>query len=146
MKRYLLYFSALLLVSAVAACVKSVPYVPAATPTTGTYKGTFKHLYRANNTLPYDTIAKANVTMLLDATAGTYTVTADTTTILAGSYGAYAFVSGYMVFTDKTYPKTGVPSKIHLSGYYAYGVSGSNFNLLGAVADTAGYLYQLVKQ
>jgi len=145
MKRYLLYFLGALLTFATA-CVKTVPYVPPATPTTGTYIGTFKHLYRATNTVPFDTIAKASVTMSLDATAGTFKVTADTTKILAGSYGTYTFDSGYMVFSDATYPKTGVPTKTHLSGYYAYAVSGTQFNLVGAVADTAGYVYQLVKQ
>lgn len=139
---YLLPF----VIMALAGCSKaSSDSTPVPVPS-GTFSGTFKILRQDKNNvnLPYDTVTKIPFVMTLNTTTG-FQVVSDTSTIHAGSHGDYAVNGTYAYFDDKTYPKTGTPAKIHLSGYYPYGYDGTNFQFYASFADTLVYLYTLKK-
>ncbi|TWI95928.1 hypothetical protein JN11_04203 [Mucilaginibacter frigoritolerans] len=118
------------------------------TPTnypTGTFTGQFR-LIRNNLTTGVHDTSSANIQLVLNATTG-YSVTGDTSTLQAGSHGAYAINSNYIDFQDATYPKTGTPTKTHLNGIYQYYYDGSSvFQMLTASPlDTLVLEYDLKK-
>jgi len=83
----------------------------------------------------------------MELTTG-FKVTGDTSTVHAGSYGDYGVNSIYntVTFIDKTYPKTGIPTKAHLDGTYQYYYDGTVLQLLGNSAlDTVSFQYNLTK-
>jgi hypothetical protein len=141
MKQKLLYLLPLLLAIATG-CLKS-DYKPPVLPS-GTFSGTFGYLHRANDKVSFDTL-KASVTLTLQNSNSTFTVTGDTTTLHAGSFGQYAVNTSVIEFVDKTYSATGINVKKHLNGIYAYSYNGSNLNLLYNISDTISMQYQLVK-
>jgi hypothetical protein len=141
MKQKLLYLLPLLLAVGTG-CLKS-DYKPYVFPS-GTFSGTFGYLHRANDKLLFDTL-KASVTLTLQNSNSTFTVTGDTTTLQAGSFGTYAIGANIIQFTDKTYSTTGINAKKHLNGIYAYIYDGSRFNLLYNISDTISMQYQLIK-
>jgi len=146
MKFRLIYF--LLVVASVGiGCTKLTqttpppPVVPS-----GTFSGTFRYLHRHTNQVPFDTL-KANITikLLTNVNPFTYTVTGDTATVHAGSFGSFSLTSPYMVFTDNTFPTSGTPTKQHLNGAYLYYYDGTVFQMLAYNADTLGVQYDLKK-
>jgi hypothetical protein len=141
MKQKLLYLLPLLL-AVVTGCLKS-DYKPPLLPS-GTFSGKFGYLHRANDRLNFDTLL-ANVTVTLQNSNSTFTVTGDTTTLQAGSFGTYTLDTNVIDFFDKTYSATGVNAKKHLNGLYAYAYDGSRLNLLYNISDTISMQYQLVK-
>src|ERR1700756_2572927 len=71
----------------------------------GTFSGQFTLFHRHTTTSPFDTL-KANITLNL-ASGGTYNVTGDTSTVIAGSKGTYqvALNGNFILFIDSTLPK-----------------------------------------
>jgi hypothetical protein len=135
----------LLLVLIAGACVKSNvgPTTPLVIPS-GTFTGKFSYFHRKTDNIPYDTLT-SNIILTMTGTAGTYAVTGDTTTLHAGSFGSFQINSNYLSFADKTFPLTGIPKKIHLSGVYLYQFDGTNLVMVSGSSDTLGYTYQLTK-
>jgi hypothetical protein len=111
----------------------------------GTYAGQFRLLHKHTNST--DTV-KANITLTLSNSAGTYKVTGDTTTVHAGSYGNYAgnTATGLITFEDKTYSSSAPVTKTHLTGTYNYAYDGTTFQMkaFGAL-DTLELQYDLKK-
>ncbi len=146
MKFRLIYF--LLVVASIGIGCKKIAYTGPTAPIvpSGTFTGTFRYLHRHTNKVPFDTL-QANITikLLTNTDPFTYTVTGDTATVHAGSYGSFSLTSPYMVFTDKTYPTSGTPTKQHLNGAYLYYYDGSVFQMLAYNADTLGVQYDLKK-
>jgi hypothetical protein len=141
MKRKLLYLLPFLLAVGTG-CLKS-DYKPVVLPS-GTFSGKFGYLHRANDRLNFDTLL-ANVTLTLQSSNSTFTVTGDTTTLQAGSFGTYNLNTNIIEFADKTYSATGTSAKKHLNGTYAYAYDGSRLNLLYNISDTISMQYELVK-
>jgi hypothetical protein len=139
---YLIAAAALLMVG----CFKSPSSI--ANPTTnvvsGTFTGQFRLLHRSNDKVPFDT-TKCNITLTLNSSTGAYTVTGDTTTVHAGSYGNYGVSAPYIQFVDATYPKSGTPTKTHLNGIYQYYYDGTVFQMLAYSIDTLSLQYDLKK-
>ena len=142
MNQKLLYLI-LLLLAVCTSCVKS-NYQSSYPQPAGTFKGVFGYLHRRNDQAPFDTLL-AKVTLTLQNSDGTYTVTGDTTTLQAGSYGTYALNTTTIVFTDKTASSVATQAKKHLNGSYAYYFDGVDLNLVSNIADTISMQYQLVK-
>jgi hypothetical protein len=137
MKHKIIYLS--LLISAIAAgCQKQIPVAP---DPQGTFTGQFTRI-RLNSNGKLDT-TYANLQLTVQAATG-YSVSGDTSTIHAGSYGTYQFSPNLVGFLDKTYPTTGKPAKIHLSGTYQYSFDGINFIIVGTT-DSLGLIYNLKK-
>jgi hypothetical protein len=109
---------------------------------TGTFTGQFRLLHRHTNTVSFDT-TKCNITVTINSSGNTYTVTGDTTTVHAGSHGTYAVSSPFINFVDATYPKAGVPTKTHLNGVYQYYYDGTTFQMLAYSIDTLSLQYDL---
>jgi hypothetical protein len=144
MKHKLLLLSAAVLLVG-ASCKKVI--VPTTTPPalSGTFSGQFLFVHRQTTAYPYDTL-KANVILTLQSSGNTFTVTGDTTTVHAGSYGIFTSNTSYVVFIDKTYPTDGTnPKKIHLAGTYQYYYDGSILQMLAFPNDTSAYEYSLKK-
>jgi hypothetical protein len=141
MKQKLLYLLPFLLLVG-GGCLKS-DYKPPVLPS-GTFSGTFGYLHRANDRIKFDTLL-ASVTLTLQSSNLTFTVTGDTTTLQAGSFGTYALDTSIIDFFDKTYSATSVNAKKHLNGIYAYAYDGSRLNLLYNISDTISMQYELVK-
>jgi len=143
MKRTLLYLTPLL-VAYLAGCTKKTPVTNYQSPSfAGTYSAAFVRLHTNQTTGKSDTVT-ANLTLTMDA-AGNFTVTGDTTQH-AGSYGTYSL--GYtddLIFTDKTLPATGTPTKSHLSGDYLYTNATNALGLKKVVGDSILYTYYLTK-
>ncbi|MFI5163029.1 MAG: hypothetical protein ACHQHN_17240 [Sphingobacteriales bacterium] len=140
---YLLIVVALLGVG----CTKLTQTIPAAPPVpSGTFTGTFRYLHRHTNKVPFDTL-QANITvkLLTNTSPFSYTVTGDTATVHAGSFGSFSVTSPYIVFTDQTFPTSGTPTKKHLNGAYLYYYDGTVFQMLAYNADTLGVQYDLKK-
>jgi hypothetical protein len=144
MKHKLLY---LLLVAALASgCSnKSAPVPNNADLPTGTFSGVFtrKHI----NSKGVIDSAKANIQLQMEIATG-FKVTGDTSTLHAGSYGGYNLTTtaNTIAFFDRTYPPTGTPTKVHLSGIYQYLYSGTNLQILGyGPLDTLSFYYNLTK-
>jgi hypothetical protein len=127
---------------------KKIAYTGPSAPTapSGTFTGTFRYLHRHTDLVPFDTL-QANITIkiLTNTTPFSYTVTGDTATVHAGSFGSFTITSPYIVFTDKTFPTSGTPTKQHLNGAYLYYYDGSVFQMLAYNADTLGVQYDLKK-
>ncbi|HZX57945.1 MAG TPA: hypothetical protein VFE54_04445 [Mucilaginibacter sp.] len=146
MKFKLLYVLLLLII--VDTGCKKIAYTGPAAPVapSGTFTGTFRYLHRHTDLVPFDTL-QANITlkMLTNTNPFSYTVTGDTATVHAGSFGSFSLTSPYMVFTDKTFPTSGTPTKQHLNGAYLYYYDGNVFQMLAYSADTLGVQYDLKK-
>ncbi len=138
MKNILIYLLPLFLLFS-ASCLKTQNAAsnPSQYPS-GSYTGTFYRIHRSLLTNATDTL-KANLILTLNPTTG-FTITGDTTTVHAGSTGAYAFTATYAQFADITYPKMGVLKKVHLEGTYLYSYDGTNL-ALEQQNDTLTYLY-----
>jgi hypothetical protein len=66
----------------------------------------------------------------------------------AGSYGGYVVnpSSGKILFVDKTFPLTGTPTKIHLSGLFDYSFDGTTLQIAyRSYADTLTLYYKFKK-
>lgn len=112
----------------------------------GNFTGQFRRLHtHADHTV--DTL-KANITLSLVNSSGTYKVTGDTATVHAGSYGSYGGNSATMAITfyDKTYSSSAPVTKSHLTGTYTYAYDGTVFQLKAfGPLDTLAFLYDLKK-
>ena len=145
MKRTIFYLSVLVW-GFLTSCSTNNDVVPTSPPPSGTFTGQFK-LYHIN---PVTNTARTDSTVLnlsLETATG-FKVTGDTTTLHAGSYGSYVGDSGtsQIVFTDKTYPATGTPTKVHLNGLYSYSYNGTTLELLAnGPQDTLQYFYKLTR-
>jgi len=125
------------------ACVKQNDSVPTVVLPTGSFSGTFMKIRLAPGTAKYDTTT-ANLQLTLSQTSG-FAVTGDTSTLHAGSYGAYAANAYYMQFVDKTYNPNVQPVKYHLEGIYNYAYDGSNLLIYVNYADTLSLQYHFTK-
>jgi hypothetical protein len=142
MKRNLVYLLPLL-ITCFAGCSKDPKTVNyQITPPVGNFSGTFQRWHLSHATGKTDTVT-ANLYLHLDA-AGTFTVTGDTATVHAGSFGTYGLgVGDDLVFKDKTLPPTGTPAKVHLSGSYVNSYSSGNLVLQKTIGDSLFYQYNL---
>ena len=104
----------------------------------GNFTGQFQRVHRNSTTLKYDTLT-ANLLLSLNPTKG-FAITGDTSTVHAGSYGAYAFSTTNAAFADYTFPKSGTLAKVHLEGTYLYSWDGTNLQFLQS-NDTLTYYY-----
>ncbi|HEY5328207.1 MAG TPA: hypothetical protein VIJ27_14485 [Mucilaginibacter sp.] len=143
MKPKLLYLSLLLLAFA-GSCLKT-KHAPAASSLQGSFTGQFMFLHTPNNSTTVDTL-KANIQLDMLANSS-YQVTGDTSTLHAGSHGAFLIGTNNAIqFFDQTYPVSGTPTKIHLSGQYQYSYDGIVLRLNGfGPLDTVAYEYVLRK-
>jgi len=110
----------------------------------GTYSGQFVSVHI--NTPKNDTV-KANIQLALYPSY-TFQVVGDTSTVHAGSKGSFALNSGTTTiqFFDVTFPVSGTPTKIHLSGQYQYTFDQIYLDMTGAnSANTTTYTYTLTK-
>jgi hypothetical protein len=145
--QYLIKFPILiLLINLLVSCsLKNDVIAPPNTPS-GTFTGQFTYLHLHSATGKIDTL-KANLQLTMDTKTG-FKISGDTTTLHAGSYGSFIFGSGYtqIQFIDVTFPSTGKPTKIHLSGIYNYSYDGSSFKFLAnGLLDTTSYRYNFTK-
>ena len=120
----------------------------APTPTnipTDTFSGTFKRSHTNSKTGAVDSLT-AIIQVKMESS--NYTVTGDTSTIQAGSFGTYE-VNSYNVgilFTDKTYSSTSTSTKDHLNGIYEYHYDGTNLQMVAfGPLDTLSFYYNLNK-
>lgn len=144
MKNKLLYLLPLLVILAEGCFKTNTNPVPAPAAPSGTFTGQFKLYHRHTDRVPYDSTV-ANITVKLVASGYTYSVTGDTTTLHAGSYGTYGISSPYMIFDDKTFSASAPATKTHLSGYYLYNYDGTNLLLYASSSDTLILGYSLKK-
>lgn len=115
-------------------------------PVSGTYSGQFK-LYHVNPTTNAVRIDSANLSLVMETATG-YKVAGDTSTLHAGSFGSYGVNSftSEIIFVDKTFPTSGTPTKVHLSGNYAYEYDGSTLKLAAyGPLDTLQYIYKFTR-
>ena len=144
MKHKLLYL--LLLLGFVAAgCLKTQKAADPVPIPLGTFTGQFKVFHRHTGAVPFDS-TKTALTVKLTTPGYTYTVTGDTSTLHAGSYGTYAGNAAALLFTDKTYSASNPFTKWHLSGLYNYSYDGTNLTIYYSSADTLVVGYALKKQ
>ncbi len=125
-------------------CIPKSNTPPSNTIPQGTFTGQFKLTHTSSKTGLKDSLT-ANIQLQIEPATG-YTVTGDTATVHAGSFGSYGVnQSNYtMLFVDKTFPPTGTPKKIHLAGVYDYIFNGTNLQLVAYGAlDTLTYYYNL---
>jgi hypothetical protein len=109
----------------------------------GTFTGVFIRLHLTHATGKIDTV-NANLLLALDA-SGNFAVTGDTS-LHAASMGKYGFgVNDDLIFTDKTLPTTGTPTKSHLSGDYQFTYNSGLLEMLKLVGDSLSYQYQFTK-
>jgi hypothetical protein len=143
MKRKFNYLLPVLLVTVLIAsgCLSNKKAEPGPVPA-GIFKGQFTRLHASPGSTTIDTL-KAAVVLTLNA-GGTFTVTGDTAVVHAGSKGKADFnTTDYIVsFDDDTYPKTGKPAKVHLSGLYQYLYQGNVFQMISN-RDTISLRYDL---
>ena len=144
MKNKLLYLFPLLAILAEGCFKTNTNPVPALPIPSGTFAGQFKLYHRHTDKVPYDS-TMANITVKLVASGYTYSVTGDTTTLHAGSYGTYGISAPYMIFNDKTFSASAPITKTHLSGYYLYNYDGTNLLLYASSSDTLILGYALKK-
>jgi len=134
----------LLVTICVAGCSKKTPVenIPLVTPT-GTFGGFFRLVHTTVATGKNDTV-KANLTLVLDA-QGNFTVTGDTSSVHAGSFGKFSLgYSDDLSFTDKT-NLAAIPKKSHLNGDYKYKLEGAVLGLDKNVGDSLSYQYYFTK-
>ncbi|MBS1532316.1 MAG: hypothetical protein JSU01_18585 [Bacteroidetes bacterium] len=113
----------------------------------GTFSGQFRLFHRHTTTSPFDTL-KANITLTLaPAPTNTFSVTGDTSTVIAGSKGTYQLASNgnFILFIDSTIPTTGTSSKAHLNGEYIYSYDGNSLQMVANSLDTLQVQYDLKK-
>lgn len=117
----------------------STKTTPAPLPT-GNFTGQFIKIHLTPSTGKFDTV-KANLNLTLNAATG-FTVTGDTSTVHAGSYGAYAVSGSVIEFVDKTATTANLAknNKIHLNGDLQYAYDGTNLQMFSS-NDTLGYNY-----
>jgi len=144
MKNKLLYLLALLTVLGTA-CIKTQNVTPTPPPS-GTFTGVFGYLHRSTDKTKFDTL-KTNLTLKLNSTDGTFTVTVpDTSSVHAASNGTYQLNSELIQFVDKIIPTNGaIDNKKHLNGTYLYAYNGSVLQMLVNIGDTVSMQYQLTK-
>jgi len=125
-------------------CAKQKP-APQPSFLQGTYTGPFMLIHMHKNSTKPDT-SKATVLLSMQANSS-YQVSGDTSTLHAGSHGTFVINSGTIIqFFDQTYPFTGTPAKIHLSGTYQFTYDNVVLRLNGNdPADTVLYQYVLQK-
>ncbi len=144
MKKTLLYFLPLVALF-IFGCGPKKTTLPVPAPE-GTFSGQFMFLHLHSKTGVIDTL-RANLVLQMEAATG-YKVTGDTSTVHAGSYGGYVvnIPTRNISFVDATFPPTGTPAKIHLSGVYDYTYDGSNLQLVVyGPQDTLLYYYNMKK-
>jgi len=105
------------------ACSKINDNQPTVVLPTGTFTGQFLKIHLNPVTSKYDT-STAALQLTLSQSTG-FTVTGDTTTLQAGSYGSYAANAYYIQFVDQTYNAAKPSSKYHLQGVYNYLYNGT---------------------
>jgi hypothetical protein len=122
--------------------VAPVPTLPS-----GTYSGQFRLFHRHTTTSPFDTL-KANITLTLSNTpANSFSLSGDTSTVIAGSKGTYELASNgnFILFIDNTLTATSVSGKAHLNGEYIYSYDGNALQMIASSADTLQVQYDLKK-
>ncbi len=125
-------------------CMSDKNSAPGPVIPSGTFTGQFRRVHTSAKTGVRDT-AKANIQLVLDIKTG-FTVTGDTSTVIAGSHGGYAVDLNYILFNDVTYPASGTPAKTHLSGAYQYYYDGTVFQMVNnSYLDTLSMQYDLKK-
>lgn len=141
-RKYLFPLSLVLLLAA--GCLKSSQdiIVDNAQYPLGTFSGKFSIVHRNLITQKADTTTTNNFILSL-ATTG-FAVSGDTT-LHAASHGGFLVNNTNLIFTDFTYPQSGVPKKPHLSGTYIYTFDGTNLKMGASSNDTIGYVYTLIK-
>ena len=146
MKLKLLSLFSLLTILAILAtgCLKTPKAVAPAPAPSGIFTGEFKLLHRHTDKVPFDS-TKATITVNLQTPAFSYTVTGDTSTLHAGSFGTFGVSGPYILFNDKTYSATAPITKTHLSGYYLYNYDGTNLIMYASSSDTLVLGYTLKK-
>lgn len=110
----------------------------------GSFSGVFRYVRQTS--MGQDT-GSATLNLTMGTTTG-YKITGDTATIHAGSYGSYAIYqgSGQILFQDATFPTSGTPQKIHLSGLYNYAYNGANLQIsYSSPQDTVVFYYNFTK-
>ncbi len=122
-----------------AGCIKNAPVAPPPPMPSGTFSGQFKLFHRHTTQVPFDSV-KTNLTIKFQTSDNTFTVTGDTSTVHAGSYGTFGLYQPYIGFNDKTFSALHF-TKSHLNGYYLYNYDGTNLVIYVSSADTllAGY-------
>jgi hypothetical protein len=142
---YILIAAACLLLYGCSKTPSVAPNVPF--PSSGTFSGQFSlyHINAANG----EVIRTDTCTLNLILSSGSaYKITGDTATLHAGSYGIYQVnqAESDIEFNDRTFPTSGTPAKVHLSGYYEYQYVGSSLKILSyGPADTLEYFYNLTQ-
>jgi hypothetical protein len=144
MKKNLPYLLLIFLALATGCAKVTTNASPTVAAPSGTFTGEFRLLHRSNDKVPFDT-TKAEIVLTLTTPAYSYAVTGDTSTLHAGSFGSYTLNTQEILFTDKTYPVSGVPKKTHLNGLYLYYYDGSVFQMLAYSSDTLSLEYDLKK-
>jgi hypothetical protein len=124
-------------------CLKSSTTSTPIPQPSGTFVGTFRALHKKTSNVGYDT-TKATIQLVFSG--NTYTVTGDTVTLHAGSFGTYQVDGVFAGFNDKTYPTTGTPAKYHLNGVYQYYYDGNVFQALRNSLDTLSLQYDLYRK
>ena len=138
---YLLPIAAFILFAS--ACTKINDNQPAVVLPTGTFTGQFLKIRLNPVTSKYDT-STAALQLTLSQSTG-FTVTGDTTTLHAGSYGSYAANAYYIQFVDQTYNAAKPGSKYHLQGVYNYLYNGTQLVMYVNYADTLSLQYNFAK-
>jgi hypothetical protein len=113
----------------------------------GTFSGQFRLFHRHTTTSPFDTL-KADITLTLGSAPGnSFSVTGDTSAVIAGSKGTYQLASNgnFILFVDNTLPTTGTSGKVHLNGEYVYSYDGNSLQMLAGSLDTLQVQYDLKK-
>jgi len=143
MKNNVIYLCSLLLIITIASgCLKNSAGNSSILVPTGNFQGPFTLIHK-NTAGKLDT-ATANIVLALSASAATYSVSGDTTTIQAPSHGTYNVDGTNILFTDATVSKTtnlNLPKK-HLYGSFLYTFDGTNLHIYGS-SDTLSYNYVL---
>jgi hypothetical protein len=122
--------------------VAPVPTLPA-----GTYSGQFRLFHRHTTTSPFDTL-KADIMLTLSNTpANSFSLSGDTSTVIAGSKGTYQLASNgnFILFVDNTLSATSISEKAHLNGEYVYSYDGNSLQMIASSADTLQVQYDLKK-
>jgi len=125
------------------ACSKINDNQPTVVLPTGTFTGQFLKIHLNPVTSKYDT-STAALQLTLSQSTG-FTVTGDTTTLQAGSYGSYAANAYYIQFVDQTYNAAKPSSKYHLQGVYNYLYNGTQLVIYVNYADTLSLQYNFAK-
>lgn len=143
MKHKLLYFLPMLLLLGTG-CFKARQAVPIPEPS-GIFAGQFRIVHVTLSTNKKDTLRKANIALNLNGGTKVFSVTGDTATAHAGSFGTYTISSPLINFTDKTFSAAAPGDKTHLTGLYQYYFDGTILQI-AAGNDTLSLQYDLKRQ